>query len=98
MCCVLPARRIWRERPSSMRRTPSRMLPHQRRPEVLHQSRRIAHGAPAARVRRRALREGVQFGESELQERQPTMFICGNNDESKKTVTGNLDQFGWETA
>ena len=29
---------------------------------------------------------------------QPTMFICGNNDEAKKTVTGILDQFGWETA
>lgn len=29
---------------------------------------------------------------------QPTMFICGNNDDAKKTVTGILDQFGWETA
>jgi 8-hydroxy-5-deazaflavin:NADPH oxidoreductase len=29
---------------------------------------------------------------------KPTMFICGNDDESKKTVTGILDQFGWETA
>jgi 8-hydroxy-5-deazaflavin:NADPH oxidoreductase len=28
----------------------------------------------------------------------PTMFICGNNDAAKKTVTGILDQFGWETA
>jgi predicted dinucleotide-binding enzyme len=27
----------------------------------------------------------------------PTMFICGNNDESKKTVTGILTSFGWET-
>ena len=29
---------------------------------------------------------------------KPTMFICGNNDGAKKTVTGILDQFGWETA
>jgi predicted dinucleotide-binding enzyme len=28
----------------------------------------------------------------------PTMFICGNSDPAKKTVTGLLDQFGWETA
>lgn len=29
---------------------------------------------------------------------KPTMFICGNNDKAKQTVTGLLDQFGWETA
>lgn len=29
---------------------------------------------------------------------KPTMFICGNNDAAKKTVTTLLDQFGWETA
>ncbi|MGH2571293.1 MAG: NADPH-dependent F420 reductase [bacterium] len=28
----------------------------------------------------------------------PTMFICGNDPAAKKTVTGVLDQFGWETA
>jgi 8-hydroxy-5-deazaflavin:NADPH oxidoreductase len=28
----------------------------------------------------------------------PTMFICGNDEAAKKTVTGILDQFGWETA
>lgn len=28
---------------------------------------------------------------------KPTMFICGNNDAAKKTVTVILDQFGWET-
>lgn len=28
---------------------------------------------------------------------KPTMFICGNNDEAKKQVSGILDQFGWET-
>jgi len=28
----------------------------------------------------------------------PTMFICGNDDSAKKTVTGILAQFGWETA
>jgi predicted dinucleotide-binding enzyme len=29
---------------------------------------------------------------------KPTMFICGNDDAAKKTVTGILDQFGWETS
>ena len=28
----------------------------------------------------------------------PTMFICGNDTGAKKTVTGILEQFGWETA
>jgi predicted dinucleotide-binding enzyme len=27
----------------------------------------------------------------------PTMFICGNDGEAKKTVRGILDQFGWDT-
>src|SRR6187402_1410874 len=27
----------------------------------------------------------------------PTMFICGNDDQAKKTVTGILTSFGWET-
>jgi 8-hydroxy-5-deazaflavin:NADPH oxidoreductase len=31
-------------------------------------------------------------------EGKPTMFICGNDDGAKKTVSGILDQFGWETA
>ena len=29
---------------------------------------------------------------------KPTMFICGNNEAAKATVTRILDQFGWETA
>jgi 8-hydroxy-5-deazaflavin:NADPH oxidoreductase len=29
---------------------------------------------------------------------KPTMFICGNDEAAKKTVTGILDQFGWDTA
>jgi 8-hydroxy-5-deazaflavin:NADPH oxidoreductase len=28
---------------------------------------------------------------------KPTMFICGNDDTAKKTVTEILDVFGWET-
>jgi predicted dinucleotide-binding enzyme len=28
---------------------------------------------------------------------RPTMFICGNDTAAKRTVTGLLDQFGWET-
>ncbi len=27
----------------------------------------------------------------------PTMFICGNDDEAKKTVEAILERFGWET-
>lgn len=29
---------------------------------------------------------------------KPTMFICGNDETAKKTVTRILDEFGWETA
>ncbi len=29
---------------------------------------------------------------------KPTMFICGNNADAKATVTGILEQFGWESA
>ncbi len=29
---------------------------------------------------------------------KPTMFVCGNDDAAKKTVTIILDQFGWEIA
>jgi 8-hydroxy-5-deazaflavin:NADPH oxidoreductase len=29
---------------------------------------------------------------------RPTMFICGNHEAAKKSVTGVLEQFGWETA
>lgn len=29
---------------------------------------------------------------------KPTMFICGNNDTSKKEVNAILEQFGWEVA
>ncbi len=28
---------------------------------------------------------------------KPTMFICGNNENSKQTVIGMLDAFGWDT-
>ena len=34
----------------------------------------------------------------ELKGGRPTMFICGNDEGAKKTVTGILEQFGWETA
>ena len=34
----------------------------------------------------------------ELKGGRPTMFICGNDEAAKKTVTGVLDQFGWDTA
>lgn len=28
---------------------------------------------------------------------KPTMFICGNDEDAKRAVTGILDDFGWET-
>ncbi len=31
-------------------------------------------------------------------EEPPTMFICGNNEASKKEVSGILDQFGWDVS
>jgi hypothetical protein len=32
-----------------------------------------------------------------LQNGKPSMFICGNDDTAKKTVTDILTTFGWET-
>jgi predicted dinucleotide-binding enzyme len=34
----------------------------------------------------------------EFKDGKPTMFICGNDDASKKAVTEILEEFGWETA
>ena len=39
-----------------------------------------------------------QFVNPQFPGTRPTMFICGNDDAAKKTVTQILDQFGWETA
>lgn len=33
----------------------------------------------------------------QYKEGRPTMFICGNDDTAKETVTGILTSFGWET-
>jgi predicted dinucleotide-binding enzyme len=33
-----------------------------------------------------------------LKDGKPTMFICGNNEEAKRSVRNVLDEFGWETA
>jgi 8-hydroxy-5-deazaflavin:NADPH oxidoreductase len=30
-------------------------------------------------------------------DQKPTMFICGNDEDAKRSVTGILDSFGWET-
>lgn len=38
------------------------------------------------------------FVNPSFKEGRPTMFICGNDDPAKRTVTAILDQFGWETA
>jgi hypothetical protein len=34
----------------------------------------------------------------EFADGKPTMFICGNNGSAKQTVSGILEEFGWETA
>lgn len=34
--------------------------------------------------------------EPKFEEGQPTMFICGNDSDAKKTVTGILGSFGWD--
>jgi predicted dinucleotide-binding enzyme len=39
-----------------------------------------------------------QFVNPQYKAGKPTMFICGNDEAAKKTVTQILDQFGWETA
>ena len=33
-----------------------------------------------------------------FREGRPTMFICGNDEDARRRVTGVLDRFGWETA
>lgn len=38
------------------------------------------------------------FVNPQFNDGKPTMFICGNSDSAKATVTRILDQFGWETA
>lgn len=40
----------------------------------------------------------TQMYKPKYAEGKPTMFICGNDEEAKKTVTGILSAFDWETA
>lgn len=40
----------------------------------------------------------AQFVNPSYKAGRPTMFVCGNNENAKKTVSQILDQFGWETA
>jgi predicted dinucleotide-binding enzyme len=40
----------------------------------------------------------AQMVNPRFKEGKPTMFICGNDEAAKRTVSGVLDQFGWETA
>lgn len=39
-----------------------------------------------------------QFVNPQFPGTRPTMFLCGNDEAAKKTVTEILDQFGWEAA
>ncbi len=34
----------------------------------------------------------------QFEDGRPTMFICGNDEDAKKSVSGILDQFGWDSA
>jgi hypothetical protein len=38
----------------------------------------------------------VRMVNPEYRQGTPTMFICGDNDETKRTVAGIIRQFGWE--
>ena len=74
------------------------------RAQVLHQPRRITDGAAAEGASRSSLGQSIQFRRQRLMVNpefkggKPTMFICGNDEASKATVDGVLEQFGWETA
>ena len=39
----------------------------------------------------------AQMYKPDYKEGRPTMFICGNDEAAKKTVTHILERFGWET-
>ncbi|NLR68695.1 NAD(P)-binding domain-containing protein [Chitinophaga varians] len=54
--------------------------------------------APAARFVKAFNSVGnARMYKPQFSEGKPSMFICGNDDEAKKTVTGLLTAFGWET-
>jgi hypothetical protein len=67
-------------------------------------ARRLPHGAAAARrFRRPAVKAFNSVGHAYMVNPQfpggkPTMFLCGNDDAAKETVSGILHQFGWEPA
>jgi len=59
---------------------------------------RIQNLVPGARVVKAFNSIGNAFMyKPNFQGGPPTMFICGNNEDAKKTVTGILTSFGWET-
>ena len=41
---------------------------------------------------------GALMVNPQFKDGKPTMFICGNNEMAKKSVSGILDEFGWEAA
>lgn len=63
------------------------------------QMERLQREFPAARFVKAFNSVGSgQFVNPQYSGTRPTMFVCGNDDAAKRTVTQLLDQFGWETA
>lgn len=59
----------------------------------------LQHEFPSARFVKAFNSVGnAQFVNPRYKAGRPTMFICGNDDAAKRTVTSILDQFGWEAA
>jgi 8-hydroxy-5-deazaflavin:NADPH oxidoreductase len=58
---------------------------------------RIQEAIPGAKLVKAFNSVGNAFMYKPKFESKPTMFICGNDDSAKQTVTGILTTFGWET-
>lgn len=60
---------------------------------------KIQHAVPQARlVKAFSCVGNAYMYKPSFDGQRPTMFICGNDEGARNTVTGILDSFGWETA